>query len=408
MVELLIAILILAMAAAAIICISPSGYAWFIHFINQFKTPNLHRGSYDEIIQVPGRPNLKVLNTRVNVTREEKSGRATDVFGVEICGLIHAPDDAHPAAIDVSIMDVSEGVAQGQPVHSHVNQWQKKGSPIFVYRADLGKLPRAESILSDWMSAAKIDAGWLTFPRRGERELLFNVSILSRESGAELACSQCTLIYDNLTFGYVDFEENIQRVKTLAVALAFCVSAIDDELYDCEVELIKGWARGNIDVSETSEAAVSELEKALDKTVDFFRGGDRLDACRLCRDLVEITPMGERYDILDLCLRVAQAKGTATEEEVYLLKKLAGWLEVDMDRFRAMMEKILPANMHEVEDVEVILGVTSDMSEEKTREQLNKEYRKWNARVTSSDPEIQSQADHMLKLIAEARNACVA
>ena len=55
--------------------------------------------------------------------------------------------------------------------------------------------------------------------------------------------------------------------------------------------------------------------------------------------------------------------------------------------------------------MQAILGVSADMDEQKTREQLNREYRKWIARVTSSDPEIQSQADQMIKLIAEARSA---
>ena len=83
---------------------------------------------------------------------------------------------------------------------------------------------------------------------------------------------------------------------------------------------------------------------------------------------------------------------------------MASWLEVDTNRFHTMMEKILPVGMHEVEDVEVILGVTSDMSKDETRQHLNKEYRKWNARVTNFDSEIQTQADHMLNLIAEARS----
>ena len=90
-----------------------------------------------------------------------------------------------------------------------------------------------------------------------------------------------------------------------------------------------------------------------------------------------------------------------------LLKNLAQWLEVDMNRFREMVEKILPISMHEVRDEEVILGVSADMSRERTRQQLNREYSKWNSRVTSSNPEIQRQADQMLKLIAEARSAYV-
>jgi hypothetical protein len=69
-----------------------------------------------------------------------------------------------------------------------------------------------------------------------------------------------------------------------------------------------------------------------------------------------------------------------------------------------MMGKILPASMHEVEDVEVILGVTTDMSKDETRQHLNQEYRKWNARVTNFDPEIQTQADHMLNLITKVRS----
>ncbi len=71
------------------------------------------------------------------------------------------------------------------------------------------------------------------------------------------------------------------------------------------------------------------------------------------------------------------------------------------------MEKILPVNLHKVKDVETILGVTSGMDKEEARQQLNKEYIKWNSRVTSSDPEIQTMADQVLDLIAQARNEYV-
>jgi len=104
---------------------------------------------------------------------------------------------------------------------------------------------------------------------------------------------------------------------------------------------------------------------------------------------------------------VAQADGVATLEELALLKSLAGWLEVDINRFRAMVDKILPVDIHESEDAEAILGVTSDMGKDETRDHLNKEYRKWNARVTNPNPEIQTQADQMLKFIAEARSQYV-
>ena len=54
--------------------------------------------------------------------------------------------------------------------------------------------------------------------------------------------------------------------------------------------------------------------------------------------------------------------------------------------------------------MEVILGVTAAMNKEKTRKHLNKQFCKWNSRVTNSNHEIQDQAEQMLQLIAEARN----
>jgi hypothetical protein len=218
-----------------------------------------------------------------------------------------------------------------------------------------------------------------------------------------LACAKCSFNYGNQDLGYIDLHENVKRTKNLAVTLAFAVSAADRKLYDCEVEIIKSWARNNLDYAHSSDKDRRKLEKALDKTVAFFSNGNQLDAYKICKEIVEIVPLSERYDILDLCLHVVQANGVAAAEEMVLMKHFAEWLEVDMDRFRDMVEKILPVDMHEATDQEVILGLSADMSKEKTRQQLNREYNKWNSRVTNPDPAIQHQADQMLRLIAEAR-----
>jgi len=216
--------------------------------------------------------------------------------------------------------------------------------------------------------------------------------------------ARCYFSYHNRDFGHIDMKENIQRSRTLAVALAFAVSAADNKLYDCEIELIKNWSRKNIDLSETTGKERRKLEKALNETIAFFRDGNTLNNYDICREIVEITPPAEREPILNLCLHVAQANGTVTSEELNILKDFASWLEIGSDKFREMVQKALPVNKYEVKDVETILGVTSDMNKEKARRHLNKEYSKWSARVTNFDPEIQSQADQMLKLIAEARS----
>ncbi len=383
---------------------------------NYFKTQLLFEADSCNSSDQHKEPDLGILNCRIQQTIQKENNSVVDALGVEICGSIHAPGDMHHTTLRISIQDVTEGPDAPKPVQSRVKQWQAlapsgtaqaAGSSDFSYSADLGRLPHRVTTLSDWTAVAKLRVDWLVFPRKGTRNLHFNISILSAKGSQELACARCSYLYDNPAFGYIDLRENIEHTKTLAVALAFAVSAADNKMYDCEIELIKKWAKDNIDSSRASDKAERKLDKALNEVIAFFREGNKLNSFEICREIVEIAPAAQRYDILELCLHVAKANGSVVTEELELLRTLVHWLEIDSEKFRSMMDKVIPVEMYEVKDIESILGVTSDMSEEKARKHLNKEYSKWNARVTNTDPEIQSQADQMLNLIAEARTQYV-
>jgi tellurite resistance protein len=347
---------------------------------------------------------LNVLNCRVKLSKYQDGDCISDAFEVEICGSIHAPRDVQSATLKISIMDTTDPEPNTNPVEAHVKQWQVPDSSVFCYNAKLGKLPQQVTTIPDWTSIALLRLDWLSLPRKGKRELLFITSIFSAKREEQLACARYYFTYHNHDFGYLDLKGNIKRSKTLAVALAFSVSAANNKLDDCEIELIKDWTRENIDLSEEASKERRKLEKALNETIVFFRGGNKLNSYDICQEIVEIATLADRYDIMNLCLYVAQANGSVSTEELNLLKDFANWLEIDADKFREMIQRVLPIDMHEVKDMETILGVTSDMNEENARRHLNKEYSKWNARVTNTDPEIQSQADQMLKLIAEARS----
>ncbi len=375
--------------------------------VRRIKSPVSGQTTSQPTVTSPERPDMAVLNCRAQLIRLKEENKIFDAFIVEITGTIHALAEMLHTTLQILIADVTEDAHNPKTIKSRIKQWQMKNSSAFCYSADLGKLPQQDTILSEWTPVAKLHLDWLSFPHRGNRNLRFYISILSHQSGQQLASAVCDLGYENLEFGYIDLHNNIQRTKTLAVPLAFAVSATDGKIYDCEAELIKNWARENLDLSQASLKEKNKLEKALNKTVAFFSHGNKLDTHKICMEIVDLVPLAERYDILELCLRVVKASGVASAEEIALLKNLANWLEVDNKRFRDMVEKILPVGMHEVRDEEVIFGVSSDMNKEKTRLQLNKEYSKWNARVTNADPEIQSQADQMLKLIAEARSAYI-
>lgn len=392
--------------------------------VNRIKFLLLRAVDHSQSIAGSAQLDLSVLNCRVQLNKQQKDDSVLDVFTVEICGSIRAPSDMHYTTLRASIEDVTDGPHKAKPVQARAKQWQMQDSPAFCYSTDLGKLPDKVTTLSSWTTVARLNLDWLMFPRKGKRVLQLTASIVSRQTGKELGAAKCTFSYENPALGYIDLPENIQRTRTLAVALALAVSAADHKLYGCEVELIKDWAKSNVGPSryvprsahlpeppksaQASDKARCKLDEAFEQAVRFFRDGNQLDTYKVCREIVEIAPLADRYDILDLCLNVAKANGSVVAEELTILKNLASWLEVDADRFRAMMEKILPISMHQVKDAEVMLGVTSDMSEKETLQRLNKEYCKWNSRVTSSDPQVQAQADQMLKLIAEARAECIA
>ncbi|TKJ37342.1 MAG: hypothetical protein CEE38_07515 [Planctomycetes bacterium B3_Pla] len=359
-------------------------------------------------------PDMTALNCRIQLTEVTENNISLDAFGVEICGTIHVPDDMNNAILRVSILDITDGPSESKPVRSGNKNGTppaESEAPEFCHEADLGRLPQNQKVtmLSNWTPVAKLPANRQVYPRKGGRSLQFNISILSANDNQALAHSQCTFAYKNRSDGYMDLQENTERTNVLAVALAFAVSAANNKLYECEVELIKNWARDNIldNSGPGSNQARQQLDTALNTTVAFFSKGSKFDMYGLCDEIVEIASVAQRCDILSLCLCVAQASGTVSSEEIAVLKGMANWLEIDSDRFRAMMEKALPVNMHEALDVEDVLGITSDMSKEMTRKLLNKQFSKWNYRVTNADPEIQSQADQMLKLIAGARGQYV-
>jgi len=375
--------------------------------LGQINLPAMKRSDQQMAAEICTPVDPDVLNARIRIGREPSADSWRSVLIVEICGTIKAPDEDHEVGLEVSFSDVTDETAMSLPVLTRPKHGPLQNSSHFVHRSGMGKLCRQTSVLEDWTVVAQVSPEWFVLPRQGSRRLQGNVAIVSSQTGARLASASCIVAFENTEIGYLDIEDNIQRAKTLAVGLAFSVAAADNELPDSEVLVIHGWVRTNFGSAHASAAARLELERALQKTTAFFRRGGRLNVVEICREIAEIAPMVGRIEIMDLCLRVAGAKGQVTGSELTLLKDVAGSLAVDRGRLRTMIEKILPVHMHASQDAEIILGVTEEMSKDEARHQLNREYAKWSSRVISSDPSIRRQADQMLNLIADARTQYV-
>jgi hypothetical protein len=212
----------------------------------------------------------------------------------------------------------------------------------------------------------------------------------------------CGFVYESLSPGYIELEENLRLAKTMAVKLAFVVAATEKKISANVVAVIRNWTRNNIAVSGASIM----LNKLLAQMVAFLPNCARIYSRALCKKITAAAPMKVRCDILELCLRVAGTGGIIAFEQLLLLKNIANRFEIHREKFRSMVENTLPLRMHEVEDMEISLGIASDMNSDEICRQLSKEYRKWNARVINRNPEVETQAEHMLKLISEIRDEC--
>jgi len=350
---------------------------------------------------------LGVLNCRVRIGREAEGESWRSVLIVEICGTIRAPADGHEAGLRISLDDVTESTSEPLSILNRPKRGPLNGASYFVHQSEMGRLCHQTTVLEDWTTVAQLAPDRFVLPRSGPRKLHYSIAILSKETGDLLACTAYTGDYENLDVGYLDIEDNIQRAKTLAVGLAFSVGAANGRLLDPEVNVIQAWCKTNFGSAGASQDAQLELERALQKTTAFFRRGGRLNVQQVCAEIVEIAPMIGRLEFLDLCLRVAAAKGQVAIAELQLLKDLSEWLGIDRSRLRVMVEKVLPVQMHQTHDAEMVLGVTDQMSMDDARRQLTREYAKWSSRVISTDPTIRRQADQMIRLIADARTQYV-
>lgn len=108
---------------------------------------------------------------------------------------------------------------------------------------------------------------------------------------------------------------------------------------------------------------------------------------------------------MELIIKIAAVDKEYKKDEEELINSIANNLEIKMDTFRKLTDKHVAVKFYEdLNNVNDLLGLKDDMSDEEKKAHLRKEYRKWNQRVANSDPKVREQAGEMLKIIAEERS----
>jgi len=332
-----------------------------------------------------------------------KENAAYDCFVVEICGSIPGCDTPQPACVEIRIEDVTEGVACIKPVLTKGQDSAMADLSTFRCQTELGTLPPQGMHLEAWTALTRIRADWLVLARSGRRSLLFHVHILTGPNKQKLVSTKSITDYQNPGSGYIELREHLRTLRLGATALAFAAADAGRKHTKAQFDMIRQWAANGLDLELVSFGARCRLWFAL-KSMAQTVGEDRSGLQALCQHIVRTTPCAQRYDIMNLCLRVMGARKSVNQQELTFIRQLTAWFQLDPEHVRIMIEKTLPIGLFEELDAPTLLGITSDMPQEQVRTHLNQEYAKWNARVTHTDADIQNQAEQMLDLIAHLRS----
>jgi hypothetical protein len=355
----------------------------------------------DVMQEITNAIDLGTLKCRVVVN----SADPNRLFAIELIGTISPLGCDEHMDVVISMGDVTEGIEDRLYVLATQTQSAASlGHSAFRYQSSLGQLPEANVGLSHWTPIAHIPQDLFVLPRRGLRSLCFYVTVLNAGTRDILSQATCVCDYHNPGDGYLDIKEKRQTIRLWSLALAYAVCGITRRPSRSQVVLIRQWILPGVILHRVG------LWQRLQLHVALFFLGRAARACRqvslheICTHITHMSPLSERYTILGLCLRLAATKAHVCKLECARLWEYAKWLEVDPDRFRTMIEKTLPIYRYAHDDSQCLLGITADMSREHILQHLNREYAKWNARVTHTDRTIQQQAHAMLRLIAETRS----
>jgi hypothetical protein len=201
----------------------------------------------------------------------------------------------------------------------------------------------------------------------------------------------------------VKVADDAVAARSLAVGLALSVAGSNSGISSGQGRAVEAWARRNgVNLPKWGRGGYV-FAKLIARLIAVFPRCHVARAAAFSKAIAEIAPFAMRCSILELCLLVVRAGGFASVGQLVLLKRMACRFEIKMDRFRLMMEKIVPVTMHEAVDMEISFGVTEEMDRAGVCCQLSKEYSKWNSRITNSKRQVRTEAEIMLKLVSQAR-----
>lgn len=339
---------------------------------------------------------------KVIIFKTKENTLDIDCFEVKIQGAINAQSNNATVQFIAKMHDETNG--EKEPILSTIEEFQSDDSVVFSFQKS-EELPYENTLISDWITIFKIPLLFLEFPKKGLRDISITFYIVNQQ-GNILEQAEHKIPFINEENGYLDALENRKKFEEVIIKTALLVSNSDGEMDNSEAEVIKHWVKTRL--TGYNESVRNENKQLLNGYIkDGFNQvkNDEIDIHSILDEIHDIASDGEKYELYELCLKVASADGKAEQEELDLLDDITDYLDLDRVKLQSMLEKELPVNIYtnSIDDKESLIGITTEMDGRQIKKHLVKEYSKWNARVAHKDEKIRKQAEEMIQIIIDLR-----
>ena len=276
-----------------------------------------------------------------------------------------------------------------------------------------------DSFYENFSRVCRIPTEILAAPYKGVRKLRFRLvatSVGVKSNRAAFAEEDLNKIYHIAHFDYnYEFKEigylenflNRERVEELSIDLGMCIAASDGKLQQKELDVIKDWANlGTLHLeADRAEEKKEEYSKYIKASYNKAKA-KKLSLSEIVEEINEKAGREQKYEAIDLMLKIAGADDKLSKEEDAMLNKIVKKLELEEQVYNEMKNKTL-ATVGKIEtskgSVEGLLGIKSDMTDKQKCKELRKQYSKWNSQTNSSNDKIKERAKEMVKIIADLR-----
>ena len=323
------------------------------------------------------------------------------------------------AKFQLSAFDITDGNKNPKHVISLLEQAQEADTISFGISGEIGTIEPGDAI-TDWVQLGVVVPDLLQCERSGLRKIqiylrLFNsdnqptiVGGFGNGEGEVVIEQGISFDHNFIDKGYEEISQDREESQALSLKIGVAVAMADGRLDDAEGEILKSWILKQVSIfsDEKQKRLKGLFNDALKEAFVKAESGE-LPLTPLVERLANIAEKKSKYDAVALCFEVMAADGVASPEEMSMIRNIAESLGLDVAEVDSMRESVtlnLSSNITTESELESLVGLEPNWSDEQKKKHLRVEFQKWSNRINAlSEGEERASAQTMLDNIARLR-----